>query len=313
MKTSEVKIIFFGTPEFSVPAFRFLIENGYQILAAVTAPDKPVGRKKILTPPPVKTFAQQNNIPVFQPVSLKKDADFLKQFKELKPDICVIVAYGKIIPKDYLDIPKYGFVNIHPSLLPKYRGPSPIQSAILNGEKETGVTIMLADEETDHGPIINQLKSNISKLKTFKEISQELSELGAKLLIETLPGYIDGAIKPKPQNHSEATFTKMLQREDGKINWSQSAEQIYNQIRALNPEPGTWTLWNNQTLNITEAEILLASVNLSPGQVQIIDNKIAIATSAGYLILKSLQLEGGKKIDAKSFLNGHPNFAGSQL
>lgn len=310
---SKTKIVFFGTPEFSLPAFRFLVENNYQIIGAVTAPDKSFGRKKILTPSPVKTFAQQNNIPVFQPNSLKKEPDFLQQFKELAPDLCIIVAYGKIIPKDYLVIPKYGFVNIHPSLLPKYRGPSPIQSAILNGEKETGVTIMLADEETDHGSVLEQIKHEISNTKSFKEISQKLSEVGAKLLIDTLPSYLDGTIQPKPQNHSEATFTKMLKREDGKINWNQSAEQIYNQVRALNPEPGTWTLWNNQTLNIAEGEISPASVNLFPGQVQIIDNQIAVATSAGYLILKSLQLEGGKKIDAKSFLNGHPDFADTQL
>ncbi len=320
MNTKELKIIFFGTPEFSVPAFRFLIENHYQILAAVTSPDKPIGRKKILTPPPIKIFAQQNNIPVFQPTSLKnpsassgQENEFFKKFKELKPDLCVIIAYGKIIPQNYLELPQYGFVNIHPSLLPKYRGPSPIQSAILNGEKETGVTIMLADEETDHGPILNSIKYEVPGIKYFKEIYQELAEIGAKLLIETLPGYINGAIQPKQQNHSEATFTKMINREDGRINWNQSAEQIYNQIRALNPEPGTWTKWNSKILNIIAAEPACKGVPCKPGKVQIIDTQIAIATSAEYLILKSLQLEGGKKIDAKNFLNGHSDFPDAQL
>jgi len=317
MGTEQIKIIFFGTPEFSVPAFKFLIENDYRIIAAVTAPDKPVGRKQMLVSPPIKILAQQNNTPVFQPSSLKKDTEFLQKFKELKPDLCVIVAYGKIIPKDYLNLPKYGFVNIHPSLLPKYRGPSPIQSAILNGETETGVSIMLADEEVDHGPILNSNKQQATSNKSYKEIAKELAELGAKLLIETLPGYIGGAIKPKPQNHSEATFTKMFSREDGKISWPQTAEQIYNQIRALNPEPGTWTTWNGRILNIIETELARkgnhCTDDLPPGKIKIVDNQIAVKTSKCYLVIKSLQLEGGKEMDAKSFLRGHSDFASSQL
>jgi len=271
----------------------------------------------MLVSPPIKILAQQNNTPVFQPSSLKKDTEFLQKFKELKPDLCVIVAYGKIIPKDYLNLPKYGFVNIHPSLLPKYRGPSPIQSAILNGETETGVSIMLADEEVDHGPILNSNKQQATSNKSYKEIAKELAELGAKLLIETLPGYIGGAIKPKPQNHSEATFTKMFSREDGKISWPQTAEQIYNQIRALNPEPGTWTTWNGRILNIIETELARkgnqCTDDLPPGKIKIVDNQIAVKTSKCYLVIKSLQLEGGKEMDAKSFLRGHSDFASSQL
>lgn len=327
MKTEKIKIIFFGTPEFAIPAFRFLIEKKHNIIAAVTVPDKPAGRQKILTSPPVKITAQQNNIPVFQPTSLKnpstssgQENEFFQKFKELKPDLCVIVAYGKIIPKDYLDVPKYGFVNIHPSLLPKYRGPSPIQTAILNGEKETGVTIMLADEETDHGSILNHIKYQILNDKTFEEISQELAEAGAKLLVETLPGYLTGQIKPKQQNHSEATFTKMFSREDGKINWDEPAEKIFNQIRALNPEPGTWTIWRGKILNIAEAEFACKGSlckdcrdNLPAGKVVSVDNRIAVATSKCYLVIKSLQFEGGKKMDARAYLNGHPDFAGSQL
>src|SRR3989338_11561265 len=228
MGTEQIKIIIFGTPEFSVPAFKFLIENDYRIIAAVTAPDKPVGRKQMLVSPPIKILAQQNNTPVFQPSSLKKDTEFLQKFKELKPDLCVIVAYGKIIPKDYLNLPKYGFVNIHPSLLPKYRGPSPIQSAILNGETETGVSIMLVDAEMDHGPIIAKREFSISNFKfsNHDELAKELFTLGGKLLIEILPKYISGEIKPEPQDHSQATFTKMFTREDGRINWSVSPKKI---------------------------------------------------------------------------------------
>lgn len=329
METGQIKIIFFGTPEFSVPAFQFLIEKKYDITAAVTAPDKPAGRAQKLTTSPLKIAAQERGISIFQPLSLKnpsassgQENEFFKKFKELKPDLCVIAAYGKIIPKDYLDIPKYGFVNIHPSLLPKYRGPTPIQTAILNGEKETGVSIMLIDEETDHGSVLEQIKHEISNIKSFEEISKDLAELGAKLLIKTLPDYLTGKIKPQPQNHSEATFTKMFSREDGKINWDHPAEKIFNRIRALNPEPGTWTIWRGKILNIHEAEILddIITCKGSPckdilpaGKVVSVDNRIAVATSKCYLVIKSLQLEGGKKMDACAFLNGHPDFAGSRL
>lgn len=314
METEKIKIIFFGTPEFSVPAFQFLIEQKYNIAAAVTALDKPAGRAQKLTAPPLKTTAQELGIAVFQPISLKNNQEFFKKFKELKPDLCIIAAYGKIIPKDYLDIPRYGFVNIHPSLLPKYRGPTPIQTAILNGEKETGVSIMLIDEEMDHGPILNSIKYKVSSIKYFEEISRHLADAGAKLLIETLPDYLADKIKPRPQNHSEATFTKLFSREDGKINWDRPAKQTLNQIRALNPEPGTWTIWRGKILNIHEAEILdSSSEELTAGQIKIVDNKIAVATSKCYLVIKSLQLEGGKKTDARAFLNGHPDFAGSRL
>ena len=201
-----------------------------------------------------------------------------------------MAAYGKILPARYLDVPKHGFVNVHPSLLPKYRGPSPVQTAILNGDEETGATIMVVDEEMDHGPILNSIKYQIPKTKYNQEISRELFELGAKLLVETLPGHINGEFKPKEQDHSQATFTKMFTREDGRINWDDPAQKIYNRIRALNPEPGTWTIWKGKVINIKKAGLR--------------DGKIHIQT---------IQMEGKKEMPFEEFLRGHPSFDISQL
>ena len=306
-----MKIIFFGTPDFAVPALKLLIDSGYNISAVFTGHGS------------VNTLAQERGIEVFQPASLKKDERIFEEFKNLKPDICTVVAYGKIIPQRYLEIPKYGFLNIHPSLLPKYRGPSPIQTAILNGDKETGVTIMIVDAEVDHGPILANEKFKVKSEKYYPEIAQELAKLGAKLLIEILPKYINGEIEVKPQEHEKATFTKMFQREDGKINWNESTDKIYNRTRALNPEPGTWTTWKGKVINISTATPfngvspqvinMMNPAPLAPGTVRKIGNDLAIKTGTGYLILKSIQLGGGKEMDVQSFINGHPDFLNSVL
>lgn len=344
---NNLKVVFWGTPDFAIPALKSLINFGYHIEAVVTQPEKPVGRAKVILPSPVKKFALENNIKVFEPHSLKKDPapnlsagrhsekgrvwggageEFFKQFKHLNPDLCIVAAYGKIIPSRYLDIPKYGFINIHPSLLPKYRGPSPIQTAILNGDSETGVTIMKVDEEVDHGPTLSFVKHSVSNKTYYKEVVNDLAKIGAKLLIETIPKYLNGEIKPREQDHSQATFTKMFERADGKIDWNKPAETIYNQIRALNPEPGTWTLLRqsfaqvygtakqgfggqSKVLNIKKAELLSQPTNeLEPGTIIKMNKKVAVKTATSYLILGTLQLEGGKEMNAESFFNGHPNF-----
>jgi methionyl-tRNA formyltransferase len=301
MNKNNLKIIFFGTPDFAVPALKLLIENGYNISAVFTGQG------------PVDILARESKIKVFQPSSLKKDEVVFEEFKNLKPDICIIAAYGKILPQKFLDVPHYGFLNIHPSLLPKYRGPSPIQTAILNGDKETGIAIMVVDAEVDHGPILKSVKYKVSSVKNFTEITQELSELGAKLLIETLPKYLSGKIKPEEQDHDQATFTKMFKRENGRINWSESGDKIYNQIRALNPEPGTWTTWKGKVINIFNVTTLNVVSPQMAGTVVKMDGNIAVAAKKCYLIPKSIQLEGGKEMDAKSFINGHPDFLNSIL
>jgi methionyl-tRNA formyltransferase len=311
--TNPTKIIFFGTSEFAVPALKSLINFGYKVEMVVTQPEKPLGRARVVVPSPVKKTALELNLLVAEPHNLKEDEEFFNRLKHLNPDLCIIASYGKIIPKQYLDTPKYGFINIHPSLLPKYRGPSPIQTAIINGDKKTGVVIIRIDEKMDHGPILGSIEYQVLSIKGYKEIEEELAAAGAELLIDTLPKYLGGEIKPQEQDDSNATFTKLLTRPDGRIDWHKTAEDIFNQIRALNPEPGTWTTWQDKTMNISEAEILDKKAGEEPGTIVNVDNKIAVATSKCYLILKQIQPEGKKEMDAKAFLNGHPDFLGSVL
>ena len=331
-----LKLAFFGTSDFAIPTLEILnsdSNSSHSISAVVTQPDKPTGRKAILTPPPTKTWAEKNNITILQPKTLKDD-DFFNTFKKLDPDICIVASYGKIIPERYLELPKYGFINIHPSLLPKYRGPSPIQTAIMNGDpapilsadrhsergrnwcrvsKETGITIMLMDKDVDHGPILSSKPYYILHTTYYPQAEKDLAKIGAELLIETLPKYILGELKPVEQDHSKATFTKILSREDGRIDWNKSAEEIYNKIRALNPEPRAWTTWQNKALNIIMGEINNTEAKETASTVIRIENSIAVATKKCYLILKQIQPEGGEEMDAVSFVNGHPSFLNSKL
>ncbi len=286
---NNLKVIFWGTPDFAIHPLSALMESGYSIIAIITQPNKITGRKKLLKPPPVKVAAQNYHIPVLQPNKLKDD-QFFEEFKNLAPDICIVGGYGKIIPERYLLVPKFGFICVHPSLLPKYRGPSPIQGAIMNGEPETGIGIIIMDKEMDHGPILSEVKYHLKPTEYKQEAEQEIWKLGGKLLIETLPKYIAGKIKPRIQNHEQATFTKLLTREDARTDWSRPPQEIYNKIRALNPEPGTWTTWNNKVFNIKKAKL--------------IDGKLTLIT---------VQLEGKKETPMTDFLSGHPDFNISQL
>ncbi len=262
-----MRIVFFGTSSFAVPILEALLKN-YEVAAVVTQPDAPVGRKKILTPPPVKEFLEtrlpnppqpplrkggntpllpplegggkRGGIEILQPTKL---SPILPRLKELAPDLMVVAAYGKIIPQSIIDLPQFGCLNVHPSLLPKYRGPSPIQYTILNGDTETGVTLMKIDREIDHGPILGRFnllwRLNLQKLRA-QELEEKLAQLGAELLINTLPKYLAGEIKPQEQDHAKATFTKLLTKEDGHIDWNKSAEYIERMVRAFDPWPGSW-------------------------------------------------------------------------
>jgi len=287
----ETKIVFFGTPEFGTIILEGLIKANYKPFLVITAPDKPVGRKQILTPPPVKSLIMEHeawNIPILQPEKL--DSSFKFQVSGLKPDLIVVAAYGQILPQEILEIPKYGCLNVHPSLLPKYRGPSPIQYTILNGDKETGLTIILMDEKIDHGPILAKREWEILNSKiTYEELHNKLADLGAKLLVETIPKWIKGEIKPAPQDETRATYTKILKKEDGKIDWEKSAEEIERQVRAFTPWPGTYTIYKGKRLKILEAE-----------------------TSNNQLIIKEVQLEGKKAMNFEEFLMGHPDYANPQ-
>lgn len=309
MQNSNLKVIFWGTSDFAVPALHALHADGFNIIAVVSVPDQPAGRKKTLTPPPLKGAAQELNIPVYQPASLKDDA-FFKTFDPLEPDICIVAAYGKIIPERYLGVPRYGFLNIHPSLLPAYRGPTPVQTAILNGDTETGVTIMGVDKEMDHGQIFMQESVRIHPDETYRELHNRLADIGAALLARTI-AQID-TFKPREQEHDLATFTKLYGREEGRLDWSEPGKKIYDRIRALNPEPGTWTMWNGKILNIKSAGLELSSSE-RPGSVSRVDNNIVVGTGTCHLILRTIQLEGKHETDAASFVNGHKEFLGTIL
>src|SRR3989344_2901487 len=248
-----MRYVFFGTPKFAATILEKLIDSGYIPDAVICNPDEPIGRKRILTPPPVKIIAKKFNFSIFQPLKLRGNLEFFDRIKKIKPDLAIVVAYGKIIPKEILGIPIYGFINVHGSLLPAYRGASPIQSAILNGDEETGITLIKLDEEMDHGDIISKSKCQISNNDTYESLSQKLAISGAELLIKTISDYIAGKIKLTEQSHTEATYAGIIKKEDGKINWLKSAEEIERMVRAFYPWPTAWTIWNEKTLKILEA------------------------------------------------------------
>jgi len=308
-------IVFFGTPEFGKIVLERLMETNYKPVLVVTQPDQPAGRKQILTPPPVKILAAQNKIPILQPEKLDQNTKY--NIQHTKPDLIVVVAYGKIIPKDVLDIPAYGALNVHPSLLPRWKGPSPIQYTILHGDKETGVSVMLMDEKVDHGPILSTKKLKIKNEKfTAKELATRLAEIGADLLIETIPKWTAGEIQPKEQDHSQATHSKILTKEDGHIDWTKPAEEIERQIRAFTPWPGSFTYWENMRIKITSGYVAAdpSSEELSYGQTSLFENnKISVQASKGTFIIERLQPEGKNEITTKQFLNGYPKIINSIL
>jgi len=274
----NLKTIFLGNPEFALPSLEALIKENYQIAGIITSPDKPVGRKQILTPPPVKILAKKYNLPVYQP---KDKNELLEIVKKLQPDLAVVVAYGMLLPKEVLDIPKSGFINVHPSLLPKYRGAAPIQAAILNGDEKTGVSLFLIDKKMDNGPILVQREFELPITNfQFSKLSNELAIFGADLLIETLPKYINGEITPLPQNNSQATYTKKIKTEDAFIDLAKDNPiEMERKIRALNPEPGTWTL---------------QQVQGKPMRMKILEAEL---TADWKLKLKKIQYEGKKPVE----------------
>ncbi len=311
------RIIFWGTMDVALPTLEALVKNGYRVVAVVTTPDQPAGRKQTLTPPPVKVFAQKHNITVLQPENLK-DEYFKKDLPEA--DLYILVAYGKIIPEDILRRPRFGILNGHPSLLPRWRGPSPTQFTILNGDKEAGVTIFLTDELMDHGPIVAQRKINIEDRRlTHPKLHEDLAKIRAELFIETLPKWLTGEIAPVPQDDRLATYSKILRKESGRIDWKKPAEYIERMIRALNPWPSTWTVWPSSQkiarVKILEAEATSEEPNAGgPGYVwQSSEAPLLVKTGKGSLKIKELTLEGRKGLKAEVFLRGYQNIIGNTL
>ncbi len=310
----KYKLIFMGTPEFAVPSLQKLIADPlFEILAVVTQPDKKSGRKQILTSSPIKKLAQQFNLKVLTPKSFKKEKIWEKRLKELHPDLIVVAAYGKILPQDILDIPKFGAINVHASLLPKLRGPAPIPAAILGNFKETGITIMKMDAGMDTGDILTQEKIEIASKETGKTLHDKLSRLGANLLVKTLPLYLEKKIKSHKQDDAKATYCKMIKKENGKINWSKSAEEIERMIRAYHPWPGTYTFWGNKRLRILAATPFHATGEKKNGEVWSDGKKIIVACGYDHLILDQVQLEGKKVVSGREFLSGFPKILGTIL
>lgn len=307
-----------GTSAFAEQILASLIKTNYNLIAVYTQPDKKVGRAQELQKSAVKITAEKNNIPVFEPN--KFDEPAINKLAELNPDIIVVAAYGKILPENVLKIPPHGTINVHASLLPKYRGASPIQNALLNGEKKTGITIMLMDKGIDTGDILSQEEINIDHNDTAENLTDKLASLGSELLIKTLPDYIVGKIEPQKQDDSLATLCRLIKREDGLIDWDDSAENIYNKFRAFQPWPGIYTFWENngspkriKLVKISLATSLSLAGKYRTGEIFKSEEEVAIQTGAGIITLEELQMEGKNSVSIKNFLNGYPNFISSIL
>ncbi|MDQ0215075.1 methionyl-tRNA formyltransferase [Oikeobacillus pervagus] len=300
-----IKIVFMGTPDFSVPILQTLVQDGYEVQAVVTQPDRPVGRKRILTPPPVKVEAVKQNIPVLQPEKMKGSEE-MQQIIDLKPDLIVTAAYGQILPKALLDSPKLGCINVHASLLPELRGGAPIHYAILQGKKKTGVTIMYMVEKLDAGDMISQIEVPIEEQDHVGILHDKLSEAGAKLLSETLPKLINGETTPTPQDEKAATFAFNIKREEEKIDWSRTGEEIYNHIRGLHPWPVAYTTLDGKVMKIWWGEKMVAKENPSPGEIIAIEKDGLIVSTGNQTSIKvtELQLAGKKRMKAEQYLRG---------
>jgi len=291
-----------GTPEFAVPSLRALVDSGDEVVAVVTQPDKPKGRGLEVAPPPTKVLAERHGIPVLQPAKIKTE-EFFNELKKFNPDLICVAAYGKILPKNILDLPHYGCINVHASLLPKYRGAAPINWAIIRGEKVTGITTMKMDEGMDTGDMLLKKEIPIEDEDTGETLSEKLSEIGARLLIETIRLLKEGQLNPIPQDHSQANYAPMLKKEDGKIDWQKSAEEIRNLIRGALPWPSAYTNLEGKLLKIYK--VRLAGGEGKPGEVIKSESGILrVATGKGALDILKLQIEGGKKLETQVFLRG---------
>ncbi|MBH8585568.1 methionyl-tRNA formyltransferase [Thermoactinomyces sp. CICC 10520] len=304
-----------GTPDFAVPSLRLLLEEKDQVevIGVVTQPDRPKGRKKVLTPPPVKVEAIKHDLPVFQPQKLRSE-EAIRQVLELQPDLIVTAAYGQILPEPVLNAPKYGCINVHASLLPKYRGGAPIHHAIINGEKETGVTIMYMVKALDAGDMLLQRAIPITSGDNVGTMHDKLANLGAELLKEVLPSILDGTVQAVPQDDEQATFAPNITREDEKIDWERTAQELDCQIRGLCPWPVAYTLWKGKPFKIWKASVVNEETQGEPGTVIRLDaNGIVVATGKGLLRLTEVQPSGKKPMPARQFINGRQMKAGDRF
>lgn len=303
-----------GTPEFAVPALESIIQSEHELAAVYTQPDEPAGRGRSLMPSVVKRTALEHGLTVYQPLSIKESRE-VENLAALRPAVVVVAAFGQLLPQKILDIPSFGCLNIHPSILPRHRGPSPVAAAILAGDEVTGVSIMLMDEGLDTGPVLAQRQIPVLAWDTTSSLTVKLADLGAQLLVDTLPLWLEGRLTPQPQDSGNATYSKLIKKEDGQMKWTRPAVQLWRQVRAFQPWPGCYATWQGRLLKIVEAVPL-------PGQgeiarvVEIPDQDsatVGIQTGDGILGLVRVQLEGKRVMSGDEFARGQRGFVGSTL
>ena len=301
-----MRVIFMGTPDFATGTLEEIVLAGHEVVGVVTQPDKPKGRGKTLMPTPVKEVAMKYNLPVYQPKKVR-EPEFVEVLRGLKPDVMVVAAFGQIISKEILEMPKYGCINVHASLLPAYRGAAPIQWAVINGDKESGVTIMQMDEGIDTGDMIEKVVVPIAEDETGGSLFDKLSQAGAKLCVKVLQDLEDGkAVREKQPEESTTPYARMIDKKKGSIDWEKPAKEIEQLIRGLNPWPSAYTRLQGKTLKIWKAEVLLEHSQEAPGQItEVTKDSIVVQTGQGRLKILELQLEGKKRMDAASFLRGY--------
>lgn len=309
---NKTKIIFIGTAEFGLPAFEALIkDNDFEIVLAITQPDKPIGRKQIITSSPIKIAAEKKNITVLQPEHI---IDIKEKISLLKSDLIVVAAYAQLIPEEILNLPKYGCLNLHASLLPKYRGAAIIQAAILNGDKQTGLTVIKMDKELDTGPILAQTAIGINDEDTAGILYDKLSKASPDFLIETIKKYLAGKITPQAQDDGQSSYVKALTKSHGLINWSKPAWHLEKFIRAMNLWPMAWTWWDGKQVKIISAQKQTIEINsYKPGKTFKYNSGLAVQCGRDALIITSLQLEGKNALTSEEFLRGHKDFIGNIL
>lgn len=300
----STKIVFMGSPDFALPSLQALAKH-YEVAGVITQPDKPAGRGRELKSPPVKNLAQELNIPIYQPEKLRDT----EQLEIWKPDLIVVAAYGQILKKNILDFPKYGCLNVHASLLPRWRGAAPINAAILAGDEETGVTIMKMDVGLDTGDMLTKKTMRLTPDVTAGSAFQTLSTLGSDLLLETIPNWINGNITPQPQDNSLSTYAPMLKKEDGKLDFNHSAIELERRIRAMNPWPSAWFEWNGNLLKVMKASIVSQKKDAENGSRFTVSDRPAVVCQDGALVLEEVQPAGKKAMSGKSFLLGAKNWA----
>lgn len=299
-----MRIVFMGTPDFAVPSLKKIIEKGHKVEAVFTQPDKPKGRGHKMQMSPVKEVALEHNIPVYQPQTLRNNEEILSVLKDIAPDMIVVAAYGKILPENVLNLPKYGSINVHGSLLPKYRGAAPIQWAVLNGDKVTGVTIMYMGLGIDTGDMISKREMVIGENETAGELFDRMSEVGAELLVETMPEIENGTAKRTKQDESLAVHAPMISKEMGAMNFENSAEHIFNQVRGLNPWPSAYTSLAGKKMKVFTCRVI--NKQGKPGIAFVNDGKLSVYCGENALELLEIQPENGKRMLSSSYLLGHP-------